>query len=345
MEKIYPNQNHTGRLGKSDRVWQEAHVDKIVIPEISAPSGNPDASTGWLYVKDKAGASALYFENDAGSVSEIAVTATALDDIGDPDAAGTIACTTLAQTITSTKTDGDNFNVQGLGAFGDVSVVRIEQKTGNPTDGTVLEVVAADANVDPLVVSSSAQANALVVGQNAGTVAIAAAATVGGTLAVTGAQTLTGLTTCTAGAVLGASKVITTTTNITSAQVKALKATPIDLTPAPGADYFVQLLGALLVLDYGSNAFTESADNLVIQYETSGVDACAAVTSNGFITATADTIAVAVPAAIAGAAAASFNNKKLQLFNNGDGEIAGNAADDSVLTVQVTYAVHALGLA
>ena len=345
MEQFYPNKSHTGTIGKESRVWAEAVVDKIVIPQIAAPSGNPTDGSGWLYTKDKAGTSALYFENDAGSVSEIAVTATAWDDIGDPDAAGTVAFTTFAQTLTSTKTDGDMVNIQGLGAFGDVSVVRIEQKTGNPTDGTVLEVVAADANVDPLVVSSSAQENALVVGQNAGTVAIAAAATVGGTLAVTGAQTLTGLTTCTAGAVLGASKVITTTTNLTSAQVKALRATPIDLTPAPGADTFIQLLGALLVLDYGSNAFTESSDNLVIQYETSGVDACAAITGNGFITATADTIAVAVPTAIAGAAAASFNNKKLQLFNNGDGEIAGNAANDSQLTVQVTYAVHTLGLA
>jgi hypothetical protein len=345
MEKFFPRKSHSGTIGTEDRVWEKGHFDKLVLPQISAPSGNPTDNTGWLYVKDKEGTSALYFENDAGSVSEIAVTATAWDDIGDPDAAGTVAFTTFAQTLTSTKTDGDNINIQGLGDFGDVSVVRIEQKTGNPTDGTVLEVVAADANVDPLVVSSSAQENALVVGQGAGTVAIAAAATVGGTLAVTGAQTLTGLTTCTAGAVLGASKVITTTTNLTSAQVKALRATPIDLTPAPGADTFIQLLGALLVLDYGSNAFTESSNNLVIQYETSGVDACAAITGDGFITATADTIAVAVPTAIAGAASASFNGKKLQLFNTGDGEIGGNAANDSQLTVCVTYAVHTLGLA
>jgi hypothetical protein len=345
MEEVYPKKDHSGRLGKSGKRWSEVHADKLVIPEISAPSDDPVTNTGWLYVKDKGGASALYFENDAGSVSEIAVTATALDDIGDPDGAGTVACTTYAQVVTSTKTDDDMFNIQGLGAFGDVSVLRVEQKTGNPTDGTVLEVVAADANVDPLVISSSGQANALVVGQDTGTVAIAAAATVGGTLAVTGAQTLSGLTTCTSGAVLGTDKIITETTNLTSAQVKALHATPFAITAAPGADKFIQLLGATLVLDYGSNAFTESADNLVIEYETSGVDATAAITSNGFLTATADTLAVAVPAAIAGAATASFNGKKLMLYNSGDGEIAGNAANDSQLTVCVTYAVRSLGLA
>lgn len=345
MEQFYPRRSLTGFLGKVTAVWKKLFVQMIEIPEMSAPSGNPPSNSGWLYCKDKAGASALYFENDAGSVSEIAVTATALDDIGDPDAAGTVACTTYAQTLTSTKTDGDNFNIQGLGAFGDISVLRVEQKTGNPTDGTVLEVVAADANVDPLVVSSSAQANALVVGQNTGTVAIAGNETVGGTLEVTGTQTLTGLTTCPAGAVLGTDKIITEVTNLTSAQVKALKATPIALTAAPGADKFIQLLGATLTLDYGSNAFTESSDDLVIEYETSGVDATAAITSNGFLTATADTLAVAVPAAIAGAATASFKGKKLMLNNSGDGEIAGNAANDSQLTVAVTYVVRSLGLA
>lgn len=345
MEQFYPRRSLTGFLGKVTAVWKKLFVQMIEIPEMSAPSGNPPANSGWLYCKDKAGASALYFENDAGSVSEIAVTATALDDVGDPDAAGTVACTTYAQTLTSTKTDGDMFNIQGLGAFGDVSVLRVEQKTGNPTDGTVLEVVAADDNVDPLVVSSSKQANALVVGQNTGTVAIAGNETVGGTLAVTGAQTLTGLTTCTAGAVLGTDKIITEVTELTSAQVKALKATPIALTAAPGADKFIQLLGATFALDYGSNVFTESDDDLVIEYETSGVDACAAIESTGFLDQAADMIATAIPSAIAGAAATSFNNKKLMLKNDGDGEIGGNAANDSVLRVCVTYVVRTLGLA
>lgn len=339
MEKFYPNRSYGGWLGLPGRIWEKLFVKTIVIPEQTAPDGHPPANTVWLYAKDTGAVPGLYFEDDAGSVTQIATTPTALDDVGDPDAAGTIACTTFAQIATSTKTDGDNFNLQGLGAFGDISVLRVEQKTGNPTDGTVLEVVAADANVDPLVVSSSSQANALVVGQGAGTVAVAAAATVGTTLAVTGIATLT------AGAVIGTSKQITTKTTLTAAQIKALRATPIALSEAPGADYFAEFVGALLVLDYGSNVFTESADNLVIQYETSGVDASAVITANGFITANADTIAVAVPAAIAGAAAASFNGLKLMIFNSGDGEIAGNAANDSTVDVYCTYRIHALGLA
>lgn len=124
--------------------------------------------------------------NGSGALSfTSAGAATAWDDLGAPDAAKTHAMTSFAQTFTSTKTDGDMFNFQGLGAFGDVSVVRIESKTGNPTDGTVLEIVSHDANVDPLVVSSSASAAALVVGQDGNTA-------VGGTLAVTGNTTMTG---------------------------------------------------------------------------------------------------------------------------------------------------------
>ena len=343
MQNFYPFKNLSGLLGKASRIWKELHVSKIVLPEIAAPSGNPDSNTGWLYVKDNSGTSALYFEDDGGTVTQIATTPTALDDIGDPDAAGIIACTTFAQTFTSTKTDGDMFNIQGLGNFGDVSVLRIESKTGNPTDGTVLEVVSHDANVDPLVVSALSKASAFIVGQN-GNCSMSDNLTVGGTLAVTGTSAFTGAITATGGITPGVSQIMTAKVDITSEQVKALRATPIQLVAAPGADKFIQFLGATLILDYGSNGFTESTDNLVIEYD-GGVDITAAIEMTGFIDQTADTIMTVIPAALAGAAVTSFVNKKLQLLNTGDSEIAGNAANDSQLTVIVTYAIHTLGLA
>jgi hypothetical protein len=189
-EKYNPGLNHSGTIGDTNRNWRLGGFDKFQMPEITAPTGNPDANFGWLYVKDSGGESALYFESDAGTVTQIGNTATKWDDIGDPDASGTVAFTTFQQIITSTKTDGDGLNIQGLGAFGDVSVVRIEQKTGNPTDGTVLEVVAADANVDPLVVSSSGKVNALVVGQNTGVVTVAGVAVGTDTLILTAGDAL-----------------------------------------------------------------------------------------------------------------------------------------------------------
>lgn len=41
----------------------------LVFNEISAPSGNPAANLGWLYVKDNGGTTTLYFEDPTGTVS------------------------------------------------------------------------------------------------------------------------------------------------------------------------------------------------------------------------------------------------------------------------------------
>ncbi len=115
--------------------------------------------------------------NGSGTLSWAAAGGTmAWDDLTSPDANKTHAFTTFTSLFTGTSTVADQWNFQGLGAFGDISVMRVEQITGNPTNGTVLEVVAEDANVDPLVVSASGKANAFVVGQNTGVVTVAGVA-------------------------------------------------------------------------------------------------------------------------------------------------------------------------
>lgn len=132
-----------------------------------------------------------------------------------------------------------------------------------------------------------------------------------------------------------------TTVTITNAQIKALRATPINLVGAPGAGYFNQFLGAVIKLNAGTNALTESGDNLVIQYD-GGQDASAAIETTGFLDQTADMIAVIPPATIALVAAADVENDALELFNTGDGEIAGNAANDATLTIHIAYRIIAL---
>jgi hypothetical protein len=130
---------------------------------------------------------------------------------------------------------------------------------------------------------------------------------------------------------------------ISNAEIKGLRAAPKDLIAAPGVGKFIEFVSATLVLDYGTNALTDSSDNLVIQYG-SGTDVTAAITSSGFLTATADTVATAPGIAVAGTAASSIANDEVELFNTGDGEIAGNAGVDTTMTVLVTYRVHTLGL-
>jgi hypothetical protein len=83
---------------------------------------------------------------------------------------------------------------------------------------------------------------------------------------------------------------------------------------------------------------------MVIQYNTSGTDATAAIEATGFIDAAADTMYFVKGADIAGTAAANFVNKALELFNTGGDEYAGNAGADTTMTVKVTYRIHADGL-
>jgi len=179
MEKFYPKMNSNGTIGLMNgttcvRSWEYGCFTHLVLNGVGYTFPSADGTVGQVLATD-----------GSGTFSWTSATTTAFDDIGDPDGAGTVAFTTFAQTLTSTKTDGDMVNIQGLGDFGDVTVLRVEQKTGNPTDGTVLEVVAADANVDPLVVSASTTANALVVGQNTGVVTVAGVANGTNTLVLT----------------------------------------------------------------------------------------------------------------------------------------------------------------
>ena len=132
----------------------------------------------------------------------------------------------------------------------------------------------------------------------------------------------------------------TVAVSLTSAQVKALAATQIELVAAPGAGKVIQFLGASLKLVYGgSNAFTEAGDNLAIKYaDASGVAVSQTIETTAFITATADTYTNAIPALDAIVAATGAENQALVLDNLGS-EIAGNAANDNTLEVSVAYRI------
>ena len=129
------------------------------------------------------------------------------------------------------------------------------------------------------------------------------------------------------------------TVNLTSAQVKALRATPATIIAAPGAGKLIVVDSVTLQLNYGgTNVFTESIDNLVLEYGDSGTDITASIETTGLIDQSADTTAVYYPANIAAMANATVGiNESVQLFNTGDGEIAGNAANDNTLNVTVSY--------
>ena len=132
--------------------------------------------------------------------------------------------------------------------------------------------------------------------------------------------------------------------SVTSAEVKGLAAAQHELVAAPGAGKCLEFVSALFKLDYGgTNAFTETDDDLVIKYtDASGAAASAVVENTGFIDQTADTYYLAQPAAAAAIAATGIENQALVLDNDGNGEIAGNAAGDNLLIVGIAYRVHTL---
>lgn len=156
------------------------------------------------------------------------------------------------------------------------------------------------------------------------------------------AQAKSGSTVVTAGNLAAEGFLQWADVTITSAQVKALETTQIELVAAQGAGAAILFMGAHLKLNYGSNVFTEAGDNLSIKYtDDSGVAVSETIETTGFINQSADTMTNAVPVKDAIVAAASAENQALVLDNLGSA-IAGNAAGDNTVTVRTYYVVHSI---
>lgn len=124
---------------------------------------------------------------------------------------------------------------------------------------------------------------------------------------------------------------------LTNAQIKDLADTPVELVPSLGSLRIIEFAGAVLVLDFGSNALVESTDNLVIEYDSgSGPAASAVIEATGFIDQVVDTITFAIPVKDAIGTSSTVVNKNLVLSNNA-GDFTGNAAADTTITVLVAY--------
>lgn len=130
---------------------------------------------------------------------------------------------------------------------------------------------------------------------------------------------------------------------LTNAQIKALRATPRLLIAAPGAGKLIVVFRAVYILDAGTNALTESADNLDLRYVGKSSGVLAATETTGFIDQTTDQAINVVIANDKLITKANSENLGVELFNNGDGEFAGNAALDAKLRVKIWYATIPTG--
>lgn len=147
-------------------------------------------------------------------------------------------------------------------------------------------------------------------------------------------------TSCDFLAIAGADAIEAATISLTNAEIKALRATPKTLVAAPGTGKSLQFLGAKLKLSGGTNALTESADNMAVKLnDGSGLAVSQTIECTGFIDQTAATETNALQALDTIVASASAENKALVLHNTGDGEYGGNAAADVTMKVYVLYRI------
>ncbi len=120
---------------------------------------------------------------------------------------------------------------------------------------------------------------------------------------------------------------------LTNAEVLAVRATPIALIAAPAANKAIVVHKFQLVCDDAAGAWTESTDNLVIQY-VDGVDITAAIETTTLFggAVTHITQGVLDTVVIPDVAAA------VEIFNTGNGEFGGGNAANT-LSVRVWYSV------
>ena len=133
------------------------------------------------------------------------------------------------------------------------------------------------------------------------------------------------------------------TVSLTSAEVKALKATPQEIIAAPSPDHIIEVIACKLIYDYHDvSAFTESGDNLVLAYNDGMTNLWIGhwFEMTNFIDRSADMMEnwyrgdCPEPRTIC-----SIINTNVVLMGIGDGEIAGNAANDNRLNVYITYRI------
>lgn len=124
--------------------------------------------------------------------------------------------------------------------------------------------------------------------------------------------------------------------------LKAIRATPVELVPAPGAGKVLEFLSGIMLFDYTA-AYTETDDNLVVRYEnTTGVIVSETIEATGFVDATADTFTAIIAKIDPITAKTGCENKALVMHNSGNGELGGGNAANA-MRVKVSYRIHATG--
>ena len=121
---------------------------------------------------------------------------------------------------------------------------------------------------------------------------------------------------------------------LTTAQVLALDATPVELIPAPGAGKVIQLLGGVVILDYAGVQYANGAV-LVLKYTNGSGAAASDNVAAASVTTAADRMTTIIPVLnVVPVANAAIVLTTASAFDTGT----------SPLRIKLMYAIHTTGL-
>jgi len=140
-------------------------------------------------------------------------------------------------------------------------------------------------------------------------------------------------------AAAGSGTLLTVTKNLTSAQIKAIHATPIEIIAAPGSGKGIVIVSVAAKLNYGgSNNFTAAASQTISLYWNNGTTLASAAVANAFITQANNRFSVTpTTTVLSNSAAGILDNVNIAAFNPIVTEIAGNAAGDNTIDIIAAY--------
>jgi hypothetical protein len=137
---------------------------------------------------------------------------------------------------------------------------------------------------------------------------------------------------------------ISATVTLTSAQIKAIHGTPIQIIAAPGAGKGLVLVSAVAKFNYGgTNAFTAAASQTIGLYYNNSTTQLLSGNSfitNAMIVSTANafsTVTSITNGNVQGAAAGVLDNVNIAAFNSVATEITGNAAGNNTIDIILAY--------
>jgi hypothetical protein len=140
----------------------------------------------------------------------------------------------------------------------------------------------------------------------------------------------------------GPANIITAKVTLTSAQVKALRATPITVAPAPGAGFVNDLISWSGYLKAGANVFTNPQDLAIKPKDGTIAQVSESMTAAGWLDQATSFFTTGLVKKNVPLTKASVDNQPLVVHNIGASEITGNAAADATITIVIAYRVVAI---